>query len=162
MPNQFKRNDSVKQLKNVNGPCKTGGIVRYIACAAATSSGGRTCKKSTCAHYSAQDYVWVEWQDGTTFSYHYSELAYDNASPAISTGSPAPMQIHDEQTKPAPGVSEKELAALEAFTKKVVKKLSANDPSEQRVLQNDEVDFNRYNGFIKTPRGVPYSYRKGE
>jgi hypothetical protein len=55
---------------------KCGGKVKYIACVLATTKGGKTCDKKTCAH-TIKDHIWVEWPDGKTCSYHHQELELD-------------------------------------------------------------------------------------
>lgn len=78
MANQFKIGDKVQTVVgNTISVSRLNGRVKYIACQRATKAGGSTCDKKTCAH-PIKEMVWVLWPAfSATFSYHYSELAYD-------------------------------------------------------------------------------------
>src|SRR5580698_9891223 len=81
---QFQKGDIVNTslaLHAAGGSPKIGGVVKYVACHAATTGGGKTCDKKTCAH-PAKDYVFVIWPpDKTIFSYHNTFLELSGAKP---------------------------------------------------------------------------------
>lgn len=85
--NPFNQSDIVR---TVNGN-RTGGVVKYIACKAATLAGGRTCDKKTCNHY-VKDFVWVKWTDNSICSYEHSELAFEKAI------APDPIKIIEKES----------------------------------------------------------------
>lgn len=71
--NPFKINDKVKTVDNK----RQNGTVKYIACNAATNSGGKSCDKKQCLHF-VKDFVWVEWSDGKLYSYIHTELGFES------------------------------------------------------------------------------------
>lgn len=164
MANTLRVGDTVNQAKNTTGAFKINGVVKYVACWGATKAGGKLCDKKTCSH-SHKDYVWVEWPDGTTFSYDHNELVLAKSNtgtqpyPSVVTSkqSSVTREVAIPKDSPAP-ISDKDMAALEGFVKKVAKKITSN-PFEQQTLSDNEVDFDRYNGLIRTR---PYQYRKGQ
>src|SRR5260221_10442043 len=79
--------DRVKTIAGAATP-RTNGIVKNKACYGATTKGGKTCSKKNCLHAN-QDYLWVEWPDGSLFSYHETELVIDNFIPSVSSASNA-------------------------------------------------------------------------
>lgn len=83
MANTFVVGDIVKTLPGLPGTIRNGGVIRYIACVAATSAGGKTCDKKTCQH-PVKQIVWVQWQGHVNiFSYMYTELTLNSAPSSI-------------------------------------------------------------------------------
>ena len=109
------------------------GRVRYLACGNATSAGGRTCDKKTCAH-PVRDYVWILWP-GTknTASYHETELALVQA---VQTRS-AISNTESQSNKP---ILPDEKALIEERFDKIEKTEKSSE---------DGIDWNKYNGFDK-------------
>jgi hypothetical protein len=79
---------------------RTGGIVKYITCKFATSSGGKTCDKKTCSH-PVREYIWVVWPvSSTSFSYYHMELVHEtNTSSPIATSIPVISPLESAQTR---------------------------------------------------------------
>jgi len=71
MSNPFRIGDAVSKRL---GTTKLDGVVKYTTCYGATHSGGKTCSHRNCPHSNIKDYVWVEWLDGTLYSYKHNEL----------------------------------------------------------------------------------------
>ena len=139
MPNTFKVGDKVKTVPGNNTPIvRTNGKVRYIACREATAIGGKTCNKAHCQH-TQQDYVWVNWADptsatgGITYSYHYTDLAYDDVVQPI--GSVA-VSDTNEQTKDT---------YIEEAREAINKVIEAN-----KEEQTEKDFYAKYNGFTST------------
>ncbi len=52
------------------------GVVKFVTCARATATGGKTCDRNNCTH-APKDRVWVKWPDGGLCSYQMYELETD-------------------------------------------------------------------------------------
>jgi hypothetical protein len=134
MPNTFKIGDKVKTVPGNNTPvARINGTVKYIACQGATTIGGKTCSKVHCPHLQ-QDYVWVNWIDsvygGVMYSYHYTDLAYDNVVQPVGS-----VAVSDEQ---------KQRDAYIEETKEVINKVVES----KKQIEKDFYD--KYNGFTTT------------
>lgn len=143
MANPFKVGDRVKTATNT----KLNGKVTYIACGLATVKGGKLCDKRTCKH-TIKDNVWVDWPDGSKFSYHHTELTHD----AAQVPAPPPTLPSAEMMKETSGDDKKD-AYLDKAKKAIKDVISpAAKPAQQDF-------FRSYNGYdkIKYDRfGRPY------
>ena len=119
--NPFKVGDIVK---TVNGD-KVNGTIKYVACYAATGSGGKACNKKTCNHY-VKNFVWVEWADKKLCSYDHVELVFD--------GKIEPETINNI------GLTEQEKSKFKE-TAKVL---------EEETKKSTQFNWLEYNGIVQT------------
>lgn len=138
MPNSFKVGDTVKTVPGV--ALRFNGKVLYLACRAATVSGGKACDRKTCTH-AVKDYVWVLWPGlKSSYSYVYTDLTLDAAAPGPSgptcaTGPTGPQAGPSETEAPKKAYMDSAKKAIEKLTTKAAPEL------------NDW--WNTYNGFSK-------------
>jgi len=138
MANLYKVGDKVRTAPNAP-IVRLNGTVKYVACSLATGAGGKTCDKKTCAHM-IKDNVWVLWPGQlATYSYHYSDLAYDAAQPPVSPTLPAASDMKSEST----GDSKKD-AFLDS-AKKAIKEVIT--PKSTSVSEGSAEWWNAYKGF---------------
>jgi hypothetical protein len=120
--NPFKPSDQVRIKDNR----KTGGVVKYVACFAATTVGGKMCDKKTCVH-KIRDYVWVRWGDNSVYSYDHNELGFEH--PVVG----APIVA----ANPEGAIDNEALALIE----------------KQIARQENKLDYSLYNGLTQIRHG---------
>ncbi len=142
MPNPFKPNDIVKTIAaTIYGAQRVGGVVKYVACRAATIAGGKTCDKKLCPH-SPKEMIWVKW--ATTIAlmtYHYNELAHDQTTAASTTTSAPPID-----PTPTVNITDNPKETDEQYIERT------KDAIKEALKQKDKPidDFwGKYNGFDK-------------
>lgn len=166
MANTFVKGDRVKTAQGT----RTDGKVLIIACKLATAAGGKTCDPKLCPHpLKDKDMVWVLWSGMTkSYSYHYTELEYDT-SPIASDDKADVKDDYIEKAKvaikdaikPKEPELDKDFWRLYGGFDKV--KLDRNGRpflyavkvDECAPLKNEEIDWKKYHGFIRSK-----TYRK--
>jgi hypothetical protein len=152
MNHNFKLRDVVKTLDDK----KCCGIIYAISCFGATSKGGRSCPIAECTFHE-QDYIFVQWEDKTTYSYHHSELTIDETIPEPITERMIPIaeEVLVEENhfdwNLYNGFSK---IKYDTRTGQQYIQLSFEEELNRPAIENDEINWNVYCGY---ERG---SYRK--
>lgn len=154
MANNFNVGDKVRTRPGAPvNKTRYNGKVKYVACSLATTAGGKTCDKKTCAHL-VKDHVWVLWpSDLTTVSYHYSDLEYDASQPTKPGSNTLPSAEDMKKSEAKTGDSNKD-AYLEKAKQAIKNAVDPKPPTD--------IDFWRgYHGFTKVKydrSGRPFIY----